>query len=270
MTREEIILSHIKRDGLGLEIGAGCAPIAPKRQGFRIHVLDHCDKKALIEKYRPHGTNVDNIEEVDFVWDGRSYTELVGRRHVYDWVIGSHVLEHTTDLIGFLNDCDLLLKKEGVLSLAVPDKRYCFDHIRPLTGIGRVVDAARSPKKIHSAGTAAEYFLTVVSKGDRIAWDGNEKDEFKLIHSLEQARQAVRDVGERESYLDLHEWCFTPTSFRLMMRDLFELEFIQLKELAFHPSQGSEFYIALSRVGALPPGTRLELLEQVLREQSIA
>ena len=46
MTREEVILAHIKRDGLGLEIGAGCSPIAPKKQGFRVHVLDHCDKKA--------------------------------------------------------------------------------------------------------------------------------------------------------------------------------------------------------------------------------
>lgn len=90
------------------------------------------------------------------------------------------------------------------------------------------------------------------------------------MHSLEQAKQAIRDVGERGSYLDVHEWCFTPTSFRLMMRDLFELGFIQLKELAFHPSQGSEFYIALSRAGVLPPGTRLDLLQEVLREQSVA
>src|SRR5206468_12634351 len=67
MTREEIILSHIKRDGLGLEVGAGCAPVAPKKQGFRVHVLDHCDKKALIEKYRRHEVNIENIEEVDFV-----------------------------------------------------------------------------------------------------------------------------------------------------------------------------------------------------------
>ena len=89
------------------------------------------------------------------------------------------------------------------------------------------------------------------------------------MHSLEQAKQAIRDVGERGSYLDVHEWCFTPASFRLMMRDLFELGFIQLKELAFHLSQGSEFYIALSRAGALPPGTRLELLEQILLEQSV-
>jgi hypothetical protein len=269
MTREEIILSRIKRDGLGLEIGAGCAPIAPKKQGFRVHVLDHCDKQALIEKYRSHGINVDNIEEVDFVWDGRSYTELIGRRHVYDWIIGSHVLEHSTDLIGFLNDCDSLLKKKGVLSLAVPDKRYCFDHFRPLSSIGRVIDAARNPRKIHSAGIVAEYFLTVVSKGGRIAWDVNEKGEFEFVHSLEQAKQAVGEVDERGNYLDVHEWCFTPTSFRLMMRDLFELGLTQLKELAFHPSQGSEFYIALSRAGALPPGTRLDLLQEVLREQSV-
>ena len=55
-----------------------------------------------------------------------------------------------------------------------------------------------------------------------------------------------------------------------MMRDLCELGFIQLKELAFHPPQGSEFYITLSRQGHLPEGTRLELFGQILREQSVA
>ena len=49
MTREEIILS------------------APKKQGLRVYVLDHCDKKALIKKYRRHEVNIENIEEVDFV-----------------------------------------------------------------------------------------------------------------------------------------------------------------------------------------------------------
>jgi hypothetical protein len=55
-----------------------------------------------------------------------------------------------------------------------------------------------------------------------------------------------------------------------MMRDLFELGFIQLKELAFYPTTGSEFYIALSRTGELPAGTRLELPQQVDREQSLS
>jgi hypothetical protein len=113
--------------------------------------------------------------------------------------------------------------------------------------------------------------LTVVSRdGRRIAWDATEKGEFKLVHSWEQAKQAIRDVSERETCLDVFESCFTPTSFRLMMHDLFEPGFIQLKELAFYPTTGSEFYIALSRSGELPAGTELELLQQVDREQSLS
>ena len=180
------------------------------------------------------------------------------------------MLEHTTDLIGFLNDCDSLLKKTPSFRWRFPISVHSFDHFRPITGIGRVIDAARYPPKVHPAGTAAEYFLTVVSRDGRIAWDATDKGEFKLVHSLEQAKQAIRDVSERETYLDVHEWFFTPTSFRLMMRDLFELGFIQLKELAFYPTTGSQFSIALSRSGELPAGTRLELLQQVDREQSLS
>ena len=53
-------------------------------------------------------------------------------------------------------------------------------------------------------------------------------------------------------------------------KTLAEPGFIQLKELAFYPSTGSEFYIALSRSGELPAGTELELLQQVDREQSLS
>jgi hypothetical protein len=50
------------------------------------------------------------------------------------------------------------------------------------------IDAARNPQKIHSAGTVAEYFLSVVSGGGRIAWDTSEKGEFEFVHSFEQAK----------------------------------------------------------------------------------
>ena len=116
---------------------------------------------------------------------------------------------------------------------------------------------------------AAEYYLTSVTRGGGIAWDAKDKGEYKLVSSLEQAKQAIYDAGERGIYLDIHEWCFTPTSFRLMMRDLFELGFIQLKELALHRTEGCEFYVALARNGKLPGESRLELLQQILAEQSV-
>ncbi len=270
MTREEIILQHIDRKGRGLEIGAGHAPIAPKRQGFRVQILDHCDTPALIDKLRRQSIDVEKVEEVDFVWDGRSYPEIIGARALYDWIIASHVIEHSTDFIGFLNDCDSLLKDFGVLSLAVPDIRRCFDHFRPITGIGRVIDAAQDRQKIHSSGTAAEFYLSMVRKAGQIAWGAGEPGEYEFVYSLAETKKAIRDVSERGEYLDVHEWCFTPTSFRLMLRDLFELGFIVLKELAFQATLGCEFYVTLSRRGSLPKETRLQLMQTILREQASA
>ena len=52
-------------------------------------------------------------------------------------------------------------------------------------------------RKFTRAGTVAEYFLSVVSRGGRIAWDTSEKEEFEFVRSFEQAKQAIRDVSER-------------------------------------------------------------------------
>lgn len=69
----------------------------------------------MITKYKDHHVNLNNIEEVDFVWRDENYSELTGKSKYYDWIIASHVIEHTPDLIGFLNDCDAILKDEGVI-----------------------------------------------------------------------------------------------------------------------------------------------------------
>jgi hypothetical protein len=78
MTREEVILAHIKRDGLGLEIGAGWSPIAPKKQGVRVHVLIQLKELAFYpttgsEFYialsrtgeLPAGTRLEFLQQVD-------------------------------------------------------------------------------------------------------------------------------------------------------------------------------------------------------------
>src|SRR6185437_1662157 len=101
-------------------------PTAAKKDGYQVYVVDHLNREQLIEKYQHDPVATENIEEVDFVWRGQPYAELTGRTKFYDWIIASHVIEHTPDLIGFLNDCDSILKDDGILSLAVPDKRFCF------------------------------------------------------------------------------------------------------------------------------------------------
>ncbi|MGE5096462.1 MAG: class I SAM-dependent methyltransferase [Betaproteobacteria bacterium] len=270
MGRRENALRHVARDGHGVEIGPSHNPIAPKRDGFKVHVIDHATRAELRHKYATEPVALDNIEEVDFVWRGERYAELTGRPHFYDWVIASHVIEHSPDLIAFLEDCDSLLKDGGVLSLVVPDKRYCFDRFRPLTGLARIIDAHLAANKLHSQGSVAEYFMNVVSKGGRGAWDAGSAGEYRFYHTDKDAIEGMRLVREDKAYLDIHNWCFVPHSFRLAIEDLHTLGFTKLREVDFIPTQGFEFFMTLGRHGAGPRMSRLDMLRAIDREVGAA
>lgn len=58
----------------------------------------------------------------------------------YDFVLSSHMLEHTANPIQALLEWKRLLVDEGVLVLVLPDKRHTFDHRRPVTTLMHLVD----------------------------------------------------------------------------------------------------------------------------------
>ena len=269
LSREEKILWMINKEGYGLEVGASHNPIAPKRAGYQVHVIDTMNREQLIEKYRSHNVNLENIEEVDFVWEGETYAELTGKKNFYDWIIASHVIEHTTDLIGFLNGCEEILNDSGVLSLVVPDLRYCFDSFRPISGLARVIDThfLHNPAR-HSPGTVVEFYLNFVTKGGQGAWYAGAEGDFAFGLSVELARQAMEKALHSAEYQDVHAWCFTPSSFRLLLHDLRSLGLTDFHELAYYPTSGCEFYITLGRAGEHRPLDRLELLKQIEAEMA--
>lgn len=51
------------------------------------------------------GVEVSRIEVVDHVSTGASVFDAVGKTARYDYIVASHVIEHTTDMLGFLKDC---------------------------------------------------------------------------------------------------------------------------------------------------------------------
>ena len=125
-SRAEKLLGPIDRSARIIEIGPSHNPIAPKSAGWDTRTLDHATQASLVEKYRGHpGVDVDRIEEVDFVWTGGSMLDAVpsNLHGTFDAFIASHVIEHTTDLVGFLDATAALLTPAGV---AVPDKRCSF------------------------------------------------------------------------------------------------------------------------------------------------
>ena len=269
MTREEKLLLHLKKDGAGVEIGASHAPIAPKKAGYNVTVIDHATRSELLEKYKDQGVKLENIEDVDFVWKGESYAGLTGKRNYYDWVIASHVIEHVPNLVGFINSCDEILNDTGVLSLAVPDGRFCFDYFRPMSGLSKVLDAHYQDHTVHTPGSIAEFNLNFVNKDGQPGWGENVflKEEYSFPNSSDTVLQYLDQAAQHNGYEDCHAWCFTPHSFRLLMNDLYDLGLIRMREVGFFPSEGCEFFVALSRNGKGSGRSRLELLREVDKEK---
>jgi hypothetical protein len=263
--RREKMLSFVDYGKLGLEIGPSHSPICPKSEGYNVEILDHMSQSDLRKKYVEHGVDLAAIEQVDFVWHGESYEHLTGRSHEYGWVVASHVIEHTPDMISFLRGCDDVLDDEGALVLAIPDKRYCFDHLRPTTSLAAIIDAFEAKRTIHSVGTAAEYFLNVCQIEPLTQWSGATDSDLHFSHSLSDSLSAMKAVKEG-SFLDLHSWCFTPSSFRLIVNDLFSLGLIRNREMGFFETVGHEFIIALGRSGTGSEVSRMNLALRALDE----
>lgn len=267
MTRNAILLEHLNKGGPGLEIGPSHRPAAAKRDGFNVEIVDHLSREGLLSKYKDRNLNLDLVEEVDHIWTGQSYTELTGKEKHYDWIIASHVIEHTPDLIGFLKECDSVLNNDGVVSLAIPDKRYCFDYHRPISALSRVIDSHFSENSIHSAGTVAEYYLNVVRKKGSGSWCEQTEGDIEFIHTLKHAVQGMNKVNNHGLYIDVHAWCFVPHSFRLLINDLCDLGLIPFREVSFTPTSGSEFFVTLGRNGSNFDLSRVEAAKQIEQEQ---
>lgn len=246
--REDKVFKLLNKKGQGLEIGPSHNPIAPKKMGYNVHILDHATASELRAKYEGHQSNgviLENIEEVDFVWHGEPYQKLIGKTNCYDWIISSHVIEHIPDLISHFQQCEALLKPNGILSLVIPDKRYCFDYFSSVSSTGEFLDAFEEKRTHPSAGQTFDHFANSTKCGEQTAWNINHKGSYKLIHSFDQAHNLYNQARDSKSYIDVHCWRFTPTSFRLLISDLQRLGLINLKIKTSFDTTGCEFYMSL-------------------------
>lgn len=271
-TREIAVFQLIDKNGLGLEIGPSHNPIAPKKKGYKVHVLDHASADDLRTKYKDHGLNLENIEEVDFIWKGQPLTELIGNRNCYDWIIASHVVEHVPDLVSFLQQCEELLKPSGVLSLVIPDKRYCFDHFQPLSTTGLLLDAHFYKRSRPSPGQVFDNIANASNFNGNIAWSRNHGHANNLNHTLYDAKVNYENSLLRDEYIDVHCWRFTPESFKLIISDLLELGLLRLEPKISYPTNGCEFYVTLGGLTtekAIRLENRLENLMQIAATQTV-
>jgi len=158
----------------------------PKTAGFDVEILDYLDAEGLRRKYAAASVDLSAVEEVDYIADGRPMTEVIGERHRYDWIVASHVIEHVPNLVAFLIDCEALLKPGGSLVLAVPDKRCCFDILRPVSTVGQVLQAHVDDRKRPWPGVIFDDIAYARKRCGRIGW-GLRDPQFGRLMRLDNS-----------------------------------------------------------------------------------
>jgi SAM-dependent methyltransferase len=267
MNREAQIRSLFDTSGFGLEIGPSYNPIVAKRDGFNVEIIDHATTADLRTKYAQEpGIDISPIEEVDYVWDGRPLAQVIGETGRYDYVVASHVIEHSPDILGFLKECQTLLRPGGVLVLAVPDKRRCFDVLRPHSTIGAVLQAHHEKRSRHSPGTAFDHAAHFATLNGLPGWVEGTTGDIALVHPFSLAKELFDRSIRSSEYFDFHAWTFTPSSFRLIVKELNEMSALDLRELRFQLTPSIEFYVVLSRSAPGCSLSRLALLQQINEE----
>lgn len=204
-----------------IEIGALDKPIVP-RNSPKVFYVDHADTKALQQKYERDVTvDINSIVNVGGVWGEQTLAQAASSVAPVDLIVASHVIEHVPDLITWLEELGSVLKINGEIRLAIPDKRYCFDILRAETSIYDVLTSHLVKARIPQPRQIFDFALNVVTVDCVDAWSGQlRKDDLVRIFRDQDAFDLAKDVLHNQTYHDIHCWVFTPISFAKLMRDL--------------------------------------------------
>ncbi len=269
MDRSAFLRAFIRPDARGLEIGPSYSPTFTKASGANIEVVDYLDADGLRAKYAGSpNVDISKIEEVDYVVDNGDIAAAIDKRDYYDFVMASHVIEHMPDVIGFLAACETVLKPSGLLILAVPDKRSCFDLFQPLASTGAILQAHLDGRTQPSIGAVFDDLAYNVVRDGAISWAletrGGTLQFFRDFRHVKHDYKTLQDSPRRH---DVHIWRFVPSSFRLIMNDLYEAGLTLLREHSFHETVWNEFFAVLSREGWGCGVDRMELAKRIHYEQ---
>ena len=260
-----------------IELGPSYNPVAAKADGWNTTTIDHASRDDLLKKYGALGvTTVDRIEAVDYVWQDGPLTALIPQdlHGQFDGLIASHVGEHFPDLIGFFKSAATLLRPDGVLALALPDRRVCFDFFQPLTMTGDLVDAHVQGRTRHQRRTFFNQGAYFTMRDGDIGWQhvGNAAP-FRLVNSIFDAQREYDTANEDPAapYCDTHAWVFTPKCFALVMLELNLLGHTDWAIRSIEPAESIEFLVWLERrrlvmSEADAQAARLSLLTEIVYE----
>jgi SAM-dependent methyltransferase len=120
--------------GNGIEIGALHSPLTVPTSAN----VQYVDRMTTID-LRKHYPELNDLElvNIDIIADGERLDSI--QDSTQDFVIANHFIEHCQNPLMALNNMFRVLKEDGLLYLAVPDKRFTFDIDRPVTSLDHIL-----------------------------------------------------------------------------------------------------------------------------------
>lgn len=215
MARRASLLKGLNIEtGAGLEIGALHRPTLD-RVKFKVQFVDFTTTTELRRLYEsvPSVPTTD-IVDVDYVWSAGSRLADVVSFSKFDYVIASHVVEHTPNLISWFRQIEECLNDGGVLSLIIPDKRYTFDIHRHTTEVGQIINAYLTDLDKPTPGQVFDHFFYHGKINDVRALWNNElmRSEVERVHTAKQSFDIAHSVLTSRSYFDVHCTIVTPAA----------------------------------------------------------
>jgi len=179
--REQLSFTYIK--GAGIEIGALNRPLPV----FHCSIVTYIDRLSLddLQKHYPELKSVP-LTVPDIIDDGEQLARI--RDDCCDFVIANHFLEHCEDPLMTLKSFSRVLKTNGILYLAVPNKEKTFDRMREVT--------------------TWEHFEQDYITGPDISRSEHYLDFSRLVmnNSDETCYQEAKKLAENKYSIHFHVW----------------------------------------------------------------
>jgi SAM-dependent methyltransferase len=213
--------------GEGIEIGALHSPFpAPARA--RVRYVDRLTTAQLRAEYPELGD--DAMVEVDAIDDGETLATFAGAS--LDFVIASHMLEHTEEPIGALQAQLRVLRPGGVVLIALPDRRDGLD--------------------IHRDATTLEHLLADHEHGPQRSRAQHYRDWATQV-DLPLGNISADEVDEHAAELEgrlyrIHYHCWTGDEFALQLGELITRGLLSATLQQWRQNY-HEFLVVLERTG---------------------
>ena len=258
-SRQQYFGRYISKKSRGLEFGPSYRPTFPKRDGWRSQSVDHASRTELVQKYfselEPYPHLIEQIEEVDFIFDGDVNDDISVLPQSLDYVVACHVLEHVPDLLNFLRDVASLLKNGGYFFLAIPSRSLCFDFYRPLSTLGDVIACHLAPDiYARKAFIDSRYFHANLY--GKSAWTSEEltqetEEKPQPTSNEEDIGPLLKEYFSNEprgmEYIDFHRWVFEEATLSDILEKLRQARLSEFNIVETAKGVGCEFLMVLKK-----------------------